>query len=125
VSAENVGGDLLENLKRIAPKVRANLREAAVNVAKRKLLLSQERVPYKSGDLHDSGRVSVRAGSVDNTISIKISYGSSSVPYAVRVHEDLQAKHRGQRRAKFLESVMQEADMAAEVYSEFKLADCL
>lgn len=120
-----MSGDLLQNLQRVALNVKRNLRAAVVEVANEKLALSQERVPYKRGKLHDSGRVSVRSSTTDNTIALKITYGNSSVPYAVRVHEDLEAKHRGRRRAKFLESVIQEANLAAEVNAKFKLAECL
>lgn len=121
----NVQGDLLENLHRVAKNVKGRLREVAVEVVREKLALSNERVPYKRGKLHDSGRYSVRYSTVDNTIYIKITYGNSEVWYAIKVHEDLEAKHRGRRRAKFLESVLQESNFGAEISARFSLAECL
>jgi len=94
----------LESMSKELPKI---TREALKEIGAEKLALTSPRVPYKTGKLHDSGRFSVRVG--EKQVMLTITYGGPDAPYAIRVHEDLEARHGGGRRAKFLESVILEA----------------
>ncbi|MGE9695917.1 hypothetical protein ACQKFA_19370 [Streptomyces sp. CH6] len=65
------------------------------------LTISRARVPIEEGTLERSGTASVdEAGPV-----AAVSYDT---PYAVRVHEDLTARHDPGRGAKYLEAVVDE-----------------
>jgi Bacteriophage HK97-gp10, putative tail-component len=71
--------------------------------AQRLLTESQKRVPVKTGALRDSGRVRIQEPQ-GKQISAQIDY---TMPYAVVVHEDLEA-HHDNGQAKYLESVLRE-----------------
>jgi hypothetical protein len=106
-------------LKRAAAESRKELRKALLELGDEKLALTQQRVPYKTGKLSGTGRKSVRAG--EKQISLKISYGGPEAPYALRVHEDLEANYKGGRRAKYVESVLLETKFAQELAAKFDI----
>lgn len=64
---------------------------------------SQRIVPYDEGDLHDSGEVD-RPEVGGGAVSVSLHYGSSTVDYALRQHEDLTLNHPNGGQAKFLET---------------------
>lgn len=83
---------------------------------------AKKRTPVDTGALRGSGHVTGPSIS-GRDISVELKFGGPAAPYAVRVHEDLQAFHQvGQ--AKFLESVLNEsapylrARVAARIASE-------
>jgi hypothetical protein len=68
------------------------------------LRASQELVPVQTGNLRNSGRVQ-SSGSGFQTIT---EVGYFGVNYAVKVHEDLEARHAPGKQAKFLEQPARE-----------------
>ncbi|MFG7941189.1 MULTISPECIES: hypothetical protein [Streptomyces] len=68
---------------------------------------SRQRVPIDEGTLERSGAASVDAGRMTAAVSY-------DTPYAVRVHEDMHARHAPGRTAKYLESVIPDARSQVE-----------
>jgi len=107
----------LENLARQFPKETG---KALRSVGTEKIYEpSQGLVPVKIGKLKGSGKI--RATTAESRgVSLKISYGGSEAPYAVKVHEDLRMKHTN-GTAKFLERPLMAAkptigrDLAGEI----------
>ena len=64
------------------------------------LVLARANVPVESGELRDSGKVSINAGS----LSAAVSYDT---PYAVAQHEEM-SHHHPDGEAKFLENAFNE-----------------
>lgn len=68
---------------------------------------SKQIVPVDTGTLRNSGFVELPTES-DGLIKVEMGYGGAAAPYAVFVHEDMQAFHRvGQ--AKYLEDPVNQA----------------
>lgn len=68
---------------------------------------AKKRTPVDTGALRASGLV-LRPDVVGAVISVTMGFGGAAAPYALVVHENLQARHTvGQ--AKYLESVINEA----------------
>ncbi len=65
---------------------------------------TQAIVPVKKGKLKASGRISIRVGTKQLTLSIK--YGNAEVQYAAKIHEDLELAHPHGGQAKYVESVV-------------------
>ena len=66
------------------------------------LLESKELVPVDTSALKQSGNL--RPISVQgNAVEVVIGYGGVAAPYAVEVHENLEARHKPGKSAKFLE----------------------
>lgn len=88
------------------PQVIASVEESgaqgAEEAAQRLLQASNQRVPVDSGELRDSGRVTVEG------LEASVGYGA---PHAVAVHENLEA-HHDQGQAKFLEAALLEEQRA-------------
>jgi hypothetical protein len=63
---------------------------------------SKKIVPVDTGNLKGSGRVEppVVSGS---GVSVEVTYGGAAAPYALYVHEDLNASHAPGKSAKYLE----------------------
>ncbi|WP_411141388.1 hypothetical protein [Streptomyces sp. x-80] len=87
------------------PAVVAAARSAAARgmllAAEHVLGASRQRVPIAEGVLERSGAASVDTGRMTSAVSY-------DTPYAVRVHEDMHARHAPGRTAKYLESVLPE-----------------
>ena len=63
---------------------------------------SQEEVPVDKNPLRTSGNLGFPH--LDGqTVVVEISYGGAAVDYAMAVHEDLEARHRDGKKAKYLE----------------------
>lgn len=89
----------METPKKIAS---ALYREAQVDMTE-----SKKRVPVDTGALRSSGVVGEPQFDGKN-VSVSLGYGGEGVDYALKVHEDLEARHKvGQ--AKYLESVIMES----------------
>ncbi|MFC5720370.1 hypothetical protein ACFP1Z_09370 [Streptomyces gamaensis] len=68
---------------------------------------SRKKVPINEGTLERSGAASAD----EQTLTAAVSYDT---PYAVRVHEDMTARHAPGRSAKYLESVLPETSGAVQ-----------
>lgn len=82
---------------------------------------AKRRTPVDTGALRSSGHVDGPRVS-GTSVSVSLSFGGPSTPYALKVHEDLNAFHRvGQ--AKFLESTLNESapHLAKRVAARLKL----
>lgn len=94
----------ISTLTRRVPEAAGN---ALVEETQIELVEAQRRTPVLTGALRASGHVEgpLQSG---NSVQAWVKFGGPSVPYALYVHENLEAFHRvGQ--AKFLESVIREA----------------
>lgn len=90
---------LAETSQRAAVKALREEAEIEMTEAKR-------RTPVRFGDLRRSGHVT--GPTRDSGWAVVMAFGGQAAPYAVHVHENLEAFHRvGQ--AKFLESVLLES----------------
>ncbi|MCT9090590.1 hypothetical protein N4G70_17255 [Streptomyces sp. ASQP_92] len=97
------------------------IRQAAARglllAAEHTLAASRQRVPINEGTLERSGAASVD----EQNLTAAVSYDT---PYAVRVHEDMTARHLPGRRAKYLESVLPEVadDVQALIAAQVRRA---
>lgn len=99
------GEELERKLKGLLDSIPAQSEEALRALGQRVFDKSQERVPVDKGKLKGSGRWEItREG---NVVTLRIYYGGSDAPYAIVVHEDLQA-HHDNGQPKFLESALLE-----------------
>lgn len=98
--------EMVARLRTVATKMPNTVMQALYQEAQIELTESKRRVPVDTGTLKSSGHV---AGTehVGNKFTATIAYGGAA-PYAIYVHEDLEAHHEvGQ--AKYLESVLMES----------------
>jgi hypothetical protein len=63
---------------------------------------SQDEVPVDKNPLRTSGQLGL-PHLEGQTVVVEISYGGAAVDYAMAVHEDLEARHRDGKKAKYLE----------------------
>jgi len=120
--------ELIARLRRFATESRKQFRGGLVEVGKEKLELTKQIVPYKTGRLQGTGRISVRVGRGTSIahrgqeqVTLKIIYGGPDAPYAIRLHEDLSLKHNNGRRAKYVESVVLQTRLGEELAGKFDL----
>jgi hypothetical protein len=59
--------------------------------------------PWDTGTLRSTGHVELPS-ITGTSIVVKLGFGGSSAPYALYVHENLQARHKPGTQAKFLET---------------------
>jgi len=65
---------------------------------------SQKEVPVDKGNLRNSGQAyGIQVNRFGDTLEITLGYGGVAASYALIVHEDLQARHKGGTKAKYLE----------------------
>lgn len=94
----------LANVKKNAPKKIGDALLAEMQVEKLEVI---RRTPKESGDLRSTIRL-IGPSMQGDTITVLIVAGGPDAPYALIVHEDLEAFHKvGQ--AKYLESVLLES----------------
>jgi hypothetical protein len=115
--------ELGRDLKLLSEWSRKEFRAALLELGQEKLVVMQQRVPYKTGALHDTGRVSVRVGAKQVVLAIR--FGSPEAWYAARAHEDLETQFEGGRQAKYAESVALETDLGMELARKVDLAEAL
>ncbi len=113
--------EVIGRLQRIHDGLPDEMANALREEAKIELREAIRRTPRDTGALRKSGKISEVKKS-ERTCSINISFGGEQAPYAIYVHEDLEAYHPvGQ--AKFLESVLLESrpHMAKRLAARIKL----
>jgi hypothetical protein len=106
---EPLKGDekLLENLLNLAARVPQEVKRALFEEALIETKEAMQRTPVDTGALRAS-YVTHKPEINGNDISARISVGGPTAPYALQVHEDLEAYHPvGQ--AKYLESTLLES----------------
>jgi hypothetical protein len=84
---------------------------------------SQEYVPYRTGELHDS--FYLEASTSRGRATAEIGYARGGNPhYAVFVHENLEMHHRPPTQAKFLQRALEESQelVQARIIEGMKLA---
>ena len=65
---------------------------------------SQEEVPVDKGHLRNSGQAhGIKVNRFGDTLEITLGYGGVAASYALVVHEDLNARRNGGKKAKYLE----------------------
>jgi hypothetical protein len=65
---------------------------------------SQMQVPVDQGMLRDSGQAyGIQVNQIGDALVVTLGYGGVAAPYALRVHEDLGARHNSPTKAKYLE----------------------
>lgn len=104
VRVELEGADRLARIfeKATASSTINDLKDAMRGTAQEVLDESQRIVPVDKGTLKDSG--TVKEPVVDaNGIEVEITYGGAASKYAFFVHEDLSARHKDGKTAKYLE----------------------
>ncbi|MBD5787110.1 hypothetical protein IF650_13060 [Cellulosimicrobium terreum] len=84
----------------IAAQLRAGATRGVVLAAEQVLTTARQRAPHEEGTLERSGAVSAPRQTGDG-VAVDVSFNT---PYAVRQHEELDWRHDGGRRAKYLES---------------------
>lgn len=101
------GAEMRGNLARILRALPNEVSRALYEEAQIERTESMERTPVKTGALKGSHEVSRPTMGWEGW-QVTISVGGPAAPYAIRVHEDLEAFHKvGQ--AKFLESTILES----------------
>jgi hypothetical protein len=110
------------NLKALAARAPDRVGTALYLEAEIEMAEAKQRTPVDTGALRASGVVSLPEFS-GRQISVSLNFGGPAAPYALVVHEDLEAHHPvGQ--AKYLESVIVESApfMAARLARRLDLA---
>lgn len=69
---------------------------------------AKDRTPWETGVLRGTGHVQEPTYSAGE-VRVELGFGGPAAPYAIFVHENLTARHPRGGRAKFLESVLDEA----------------
>lgn len=108
LSVEVLGG-------RLAEEHLAALGEQALHVVEGHIMdeaatafgASQQQVPVRFGALRGSGRIHAPERSGDE-VSVDLTYGGAAAPYALYVHENLNAQHASPTKAKYLEDPVNE-----------------
>lgn len=99
--------EMRRNIQRVAAQIPEVLAAALYVEAEIEMAEMKARTPVDTGALRATGRVE-RPEWTSRTVRVELGFGSSAVPYALVVHEDLDAFHTvGQ--AKYLESVLNES----------------
>ncbi len=102
------GMDKLQNMLKVGgQQATIATARALYQQANRIFIDSQAQVPIDTGALRASGFVT-KPYVVGTTATVQISYGGAAAPYAVIVHEDLEANHTV-GKAKFLEDPLTQA----------------
>lgn len=93
-------------------RVRGAAARGLLLAAEAVLTEATDTVPIEEGTLQRSGRASVDPQNLRGLVSY-------DTPYAVRVHEDMTARHDPGRRAKWLEAAMAEnTDMIRQIIAD-------
>jgi hypothetical protein len=99
--------ELSTRLREFRERMPLELAAALYQEAEIEMTEAKERTPVDTGALRSSGYVT--PPSISGTrVTVELGFGGSAAPYAIYVHEDLDAFHTtGQ--AKYLESVLMES----------------
>lgn len=97
---------MVARLRAISREVKPQLADAVRAEAEIEMTEAKRRTPVDTGALRSSGQVSMELDG--KSVGAALSFGGPSAPYALEVHENLEAFHRiGQ--AKYLESTLNES----------------
>jgi len=110
------------SLDRLASRFPNEVARALYEEAQIEMTEAKRRTPVKTGALRSTGHVDDPTVSFGGDISVTLGFGGPAAPYAVKVHEDMDAFHRvGQ--SKYLESVIMESRpyMAARIARRIQL----
>jgi hypothetical protein len=89
-------------LQQVEHRLGAAVRRWAFGEGLEVIAFSQRLVPVDTGALKASAHVEAPV-QVGRRIFVALGYGGPAVTYALRVHEDLRARHKEGQEAKFLE----------------------
>ena len=98
---------VVANLERIGEQMVTRAEAALYQEAELIMTTAKERTPIKTGALRSSGHVKAPTRT-RSQVSVRLGFGGTAAPYAIAVHENLNAYHRV-GRAKFLESAIVDA----------------
>lgn len=99
--------DLSKKLAKLAEVLPAEVGKALRQEAEIEMTEAKRRTPVLTGNLRSSGHV-VGPDKKSNDVEVSLRFGGPAAPYAIYVHENLEAFHKvGQ--AKFLESTLMES----------------
>jgi hypothetical protein len=99
---------LRANVKKLARTFPERVAAALYAEGNIEMTEAKRRTPVATGELRASGFVSIPLV-YGNLIQVELSFGGPAAPYAIYVHEDLEAFHNKVGEAKFLESTLKES----------------
>ena len=103
IEIENID-KLINLLQKGGAGARQALRQSLYVEAQIAFAESQQEVPVDLGNLRNSGPAyGVQVNSFGDTLEITLGYGGVAASYALIVHEDMNARHKGGTKAKYLE----------------------
>lgn len=110
---------LRSRLESRAAGAREAMVKAIVLESEIELAEAKRRCPVDTGTLRATGHVVEPDG---NSLRVRIAFGGPAAPYAIYVHENLEAYHAPPTQAKFLESVLLESapHMASRVAARMR-----
>ena len=108
-------------LKRLGRKANKALARALFIEGELVMSGAKKLVPVDTGALRSTGHVNIplaRAG----VVLVTLGFGGPAAPYAIRVHEDLEARHEPPTQAKYLEipALAAQAGMARRMASRLR-----
>lgn len=96
------------SLDRLASRFPNEVARALYAEAQVEMTEAKRRTPVDTGALRSTGHVDAPDVGIGGDVSVTLGFGGPAAPYAVKVHEDLDAYHKvGQ--SKFLESTIMES----------------
>jgi len=103
IEIENID-KLINLLQKGGAGARQALRQSLYVEAQMAFAESQQEVPVDFGNLRNSGQAyGIQVNSFGDTLEITLGYGGVAASYALIVHEDMNARHKGGTKAKYLE----------------------
>lgn len=105
------------NIRNMSKAVRATFYNTMLEISRKILERSHKYVPYDTGKLQESGKVTGYPGRYP---VVYTSYGGPDVPYALIQHENVNYNHPGGRKAKYLELAVK--DYEPEMKKAFEVA---
>ena len=99
---------LQRDLLRMSKKIIGQLGPALRAEAEIEMTEAKRRTPVLTGALRASGHVTGPEEGETSEITVRLGFGGPAAPYALMVHEDMEAFHRN-GQAKFLESTLKES----------------
>ena len=103
IEIENIE-KLINVLQKGGAGARQALRQSLYVEAQIAFAESQEEVPVDKSHLRNSGQAyGIQVNSLGDTLEITLGYGGVAASYALIVHEDMNARHKGGTKAKYLE----------------------
>ncbi len=124
--ANVTGADtVIANLRAVAASMPAQLGRALREEAEIEMTEAKRRTPVDTGALRASGHVDEHQIN-GSDVSVTLGFGGAAAPYALEVHENLEAFHKvGQ--AKYLESTLAESErfMAERIAKRLQIGEAI